>query len=279
MIPADRRCGVGLRAPHHAEWRARRPRAGWLEVHAENFFAAGGALPALLADLRCDYPLSLHGVGLGLGSPDPPDPGHVERLRTLVRRFEPALVSEHLCWGAHAGEHFNDLLPLPYTDEALARLVARVGMLQDALGRQVLIEHLAGCIAFPESTWPEGEFLAALARRSGCGILLDLNNLEVCAHNLGTDPQAFLDALPSDAVREIHLAGHAVVDMDGERLCIDDHGSPVPEPVWGLYREALRRFGAVPTLIEWDTDLPPLDVLLAEAARADREAAAVLGHG
>lgn len=277
MIPADRRCGVGLRGPHHAEWRAQRPRTGWLEVHAENFFAAGGALPALLEDLRRDYPLSLHGVGLGLASPDAPDPAHLERLCALARRFEPALVSEHLCWGAFDGEHFNDLLPLPFTAESLDLVAARVGALQDALGRQVLIEHLAGCVAFPESTLEEGEFLAELARRSGCGILLDLNNLRVSARNLGTDPQRFLAALPIGAVQEIHLAGHAVVDIDGEPVCIDDHGSPVPEPVWALYRDALRRFGRVPTLIERDNALPPLPELLAEAARAQAEMDAVLG--
>jgi len=268
--PAPRRAGVGLRGVHHADWLEQRPQCGWLEAHAENYFAEGGPLPALLEDLRCDYPLSIHGVGLGLGSAGPPDRAHLDRLATLVRRLQPAIVSEHLCWGSWQGLHFNDLLPLPFTEESLSLMCARLGELQEALGRQVLIEHLASYVEFEESTLAEGEFLRELAQRSGCGLLLDLNNLHVNSINHGIDPLTFLEALPAEAIGEIHLAGHTPAVVDGHPVLIDTHGSAICDAVWDLYREALRRFGARPTLVEWDTDVPPLATLLAEAAKADR---------
>lgn len=267
--PVPVRAGVGLRGPHHGDWLDHRPACGWLELHAENYFADGGALPQLLETLRQDYPLSVHGVGLGLGSPDDLDQEHLRRLRRLVDRLEPAVVSEHLCWGALDGEHYNDLLPLPRTESALARMISRVGQLQETLGRTVLIEHLAAYVEFPESTLSEAEFLTRLARASGCGILLDLGNLVVNARNHGSDPHAFLNALPPELIGEIHLAGQTDIERDGRRWCIDDHGGAVDEAVWQLYRRTLERWGPVPTLIEWDNRLPPLEGLLAEARRAD----------
>ena len=276
---APRRAGVGLRGLHHADWLMARPACGWLEAHAENYFAAGGALPALLDDLHRDYPLSIHGVGLGLGGCDEPDRDHLAQLAALVRRHQPEVVSEHLCWGSHAGVHFNDLLPLPFTAETLALVCARVDALQSALGRTVLIEHLASYVVFPESTVAEAVFLAELTRRTGCGLLLDLNNLHVNAVNHGFDAMDFLHSLPAAAIGEIHLAGYTPVQIDGETVLVDTHGSAVCEAVWTLYREALRHFGPKPTLIEWDTDVPPLEVLLAEAALADVAAAAVAADG
>jgi len=263
------RAGIGLRAPHHAALLSVRPPVGWLEAHAENYFPAGGAQPAILERLRADYPLSLHAVGLGLGSVEPLDLAHVAQLRRLVARFQPALVSEHLCWGRVEGSHLNDLLPLPYTEEALALVTARVRELQDRLGRQVLIENLSTYLQFTDSTLAEWEFLAALVRDSGCGLLLDVNNVYVSARNHGFDPLRFIAALPVDAVREIHLAGHDVERFGARELRIDTHDRAVCDEVWALYRVALTRFGAVPTLVEWDAALPPLEVLLAEAARAD----------
>ena len=269
---APTRTGVGLRGVHHGEWDAR-PACGWLEAHAENYFADGGPLPALLESLHRDYPLSLHGVGLGLGSVEPPDTEHLARLAALVRRHQPEVVSEHLCWGHSGGVHFNDLLPLPFTEETLTLLCSRVDLLQSTLGRAVLIEHLASYVTFPESTLAEAQFLTELTQRTGCGLLLDLNNLHVNAMNHNFDPQEFLNALPAAAIGEIHLAGYTPVQLDGERVLIDTHGSAVDEAVWTLYRRVLRQIGPRPTLIERDTDIPALDVLLAEAARADAERA------
>ena len=261
--------GIGLRAPHHDALLATRPRVGWLEAHAENYFAPGGAQPAILEKLRAEYPVALHGVGLGLGSAGPLDLVHVAQLRRLVERYQPLFVSEHLCWGRVAGSHLNDLLPLPYTEEALVHVAARVDELQQRLGRQVLIENLSSYLQFGASTLTEWEFLAALVQRSGCGLLLDVNNVYVSARNHGFDPRQFLAALPVAAVGEIHLAGHDVEPCGARELLIDTHGREVCDEVWTLYRAALQRFGPVPTLIEWDTDLPALEVLVAEAARAD----------
>ena len=264
------RAGVGLRSAHHAHFDADRPDVGFLEVHTENYFHDGGAAPRRLERLRADYPLSLHGVGLALGSAAPLDRAHVARVAAAVRRYDPAVVSEHACWGRADGEHFNDLLPLPFTPEAVRHLAGRVCDLQDALGRRVLVENVSQYLRFRHSTLGEGQFLAALVAESGCGLLLDVNNLYVNAVNVGADPGVTLDALPLAAVGEIHLAGHLRRDVDGRTLLIDDHGSRVAEPVWALYREVLARTGPVPTLIEWDTDVPSPDVLLAEAAHADR---------
>ncbi|NCW21639.1 MAG: DUF692 domain-containing protein, partial [Gammaproteobacteria bacterium] len=208
--------------------------------------------------------------GLGLGSIAAPDRAHLDQLATLVRRLQPAIVSEHLCWGSWQGLHFNDLLPLPFTAESLDLMCARIGELQDVLGRQILIEHLASYLEFAESTLAEAEFLRELVQRSGCGLLLDLNNLYVNSRNHGGDPLTFLEALPAAAIGEIHLAGHTPAVVDGQSILIDTHGSAVCDAVWALYREALQRFGPRPTLVEWDTDVPSLVTLLAEAAKADR---------
>ena len=267
-------CGIGLRAPHVAELLERRPAVDWLEIHAENYMGGGPAVRSL-ERLRADYPLSVHGVGLSLGSAEGIDGAHLERLARLVERLQPALVSEHLSWSVTGGAYLNHLLPLPYTDEALDVLCANVARAQDRLGRRLLVENPSGYLRFRDSSIPEPEFLNALARRTGCGLLCDVNNVYVTCCNLGGDAAAWLDALDAAAVAEIHLAGHAVNrlgegDADGRTVLIDDHGSPVADPVWRLFDLARRRFGATPTLIEWDTDVPALDVLLDEAAKARR---------
>jgi uncharacterized protein (UPF0276 family) len=263
------RAGIGLRSAHLGAFAAGRPDVAFIEVHTENYFHAGGHESQMLERLRADYPLSLHGVGLALGSVDPLDRAHVRRISDAIRRFEPAVVSEHACWGRVDGEHFNDLLPLPFTEEAVYHLAARLRELQDALERRILVENVSQYLQYQHSTLAEGEFLAALAKESGCGLLLDVNNLYVNSVNVGLDPLATIIQLPVAAVKELHLAGHLRKDIGGRTLLIDDHGSRVSEPVWSLYARALERFGALPTLIEWDTDVPPLAVLLEEAARAD----------
>ena len=260
-------CGIGLRAPHVAQILERRPPLGWLEIHAENYMGGGPAVRSL-ERLRADYPLSIHGVGLSLGSAEGIDRAHLERLARLVERLEPALVSEHLAWSVTGGTYLNHLLPLPYTDEALGVLCANVSQAQDRLRHRVLIENPAGYLRFRASSIPEPDFLNALARRTGCGLLCDVNNAYVTCSNLGGDPAAWIDALDAGAVAELHLAGHAVNDADGQSVLIDDHGSAVADPVWRLFEHALRRFGPPPTLIEWDTDIPALDVLLGESAKA-----------
>jgi hypothetical protein len=265
-IPAG--AGIGLRSAHHQAIVRERPAVGWIEVHTENYFHEGGPHLAALERARELYPLSLHGVGMGLGSAGPLDRTHLARVARAIARFEPALVSEHACWGSEGGEHFNDLLPLPYTEEAALHLAARVREVQDVLGRQILIENLSCYLAFSSSRLSEFEFLAAVVELSGCGLLLDVNNAYVNSVNLGLDARAFIDGLPAGAVQEIHLAGHARRQVGGRTLLLDDHGSRVPEPVWELYEHALRRCGRMPTLIEWDTNLPELSVLAEEAARA-----------
>jgi uncharacterized protein len=263
------RTGIGLRAQHHLAVLSDLPPAGWFEAHTENYFADGGAHVEALTRIRANYALSLHGVGLSLGSADPLDTLHLDRVRRAVNRFEPALVSEHLSWSSVGGRFANDLLPLPYTDEALRHVSARIAQAQDFLGRRMLIENVSSYLQFECSRLPEWEFVAGVAAESGCGILLDLNNIYVAARNFGFDAQRYLDAIDPGAVQEIHLAGHSAVDVEGQELLIDTHGTPVCDAVWNLYRTALRRFGDVPTLIEWDTDIPALEVLMAEAAKAD----------
>lgn len=259
--------GIGLRAPHIAEVLSTRPAVGWLEVHAENYMGGGPALRAL-ERLRRDYPISMHGVGLSLGTAGGLDPAHLERLAALVERLQPVLVSEHLSWSIAGGAYLNHLLPLPYTDEGLATVAEHVGRVQDRMGRRLLVENPSSYLRFEDSPIAEPAFLNALARRTGCGVLCDVNNVYVSACNLGGDPVAWLDTLEPEIVGEIHLAGHTVNDADGYPILIDDHGSRVAPPVWALYDHAVRRFGARPTLLEWDVDLPPLAVLLEEAATA-----------
>ncbi len=263
------RAGIGLRAEHYDAVLETRPPVGWLEVHSENYFGAGGKPLDYLERIRAHYPLSLHGVGLSVGSTDPLDKLHLTKLKHLIERFEPALVSEHLSWGSAGGRYLNDLLPLPYTQEALYHLVARVSQVQDILGRPILIENVSSYLQYVESSLSEWDFLAELAERAGCGVLLDVNNIYVSARNHGFDPSTYLQAIPRHAVQEIHLAGFTVNRFDDGEILIDTHNRPVYPAVWALYRQAVHRFGPIPTLIEWDSDLPELAVLVGEAQQAD----------
>jgi uncharacterized protein len=263
--PVPARAGIGLRSVHHDAIDARPP-IGWIEAHTENYFHEAGTAVRALERARANYPLSLHGVGLALGSADGLDRDHLARIKRAIQRFEPALVSEHACWGHAGGEHFNDLLPLPFTEEAVEVLAAQVREAQDFLGTRLLIENVSAYVTFEHSHLAEWEFLGAVVERANCGLLLDVNNVYVSSKNFGLDARAFIDGVPAAAVGEIHLAGHAVSDG----ILIDDHGSRVCDEVWALYGYAIRRLGARPTLIEWDTDIPPLATLVDEAARADR---------
>lgn len=256
--------GIGLRSAHVARVRSERPHVGWLEVHSENYFVDGGPALAALDAIRTDYAMSLHGVGMSLGSADPLDANHLARLKRLIARIEPAAVSEHLCWSHVDGRHLNDLLPLPLSEEALGLVCERIDVVQLALGRPLLVENVSAYVRFSDDVMSEWEFVAAVARRTGCKLLLDVNNIHVNAVNHGFDANAYLAAIAGDTIAEIHLAGF---DASGPCL-IDTHGSRVAAPVWDLYRAAIERFGPKPTLIEWDTDIPALEVLLDEAAQA-----------
>jgi uncharacterized protein (UPF0276 family) len=269
--------GIGLRALHLAEIERDRPATGFLEIHAENYLSPSPATQAI-DRLRAHYVLSVHAVGLSLGAVDGPDEAHLARVAALVKQLQPAWVSDHLSWSTSGGRYFNDLLPLPYTEEALDLVVRNLGRVQESLGRPIAIENPSCYLAFAHSTLSEPEFLTELARRSGCSLLLDVNNVMVTAHNLGLDPRDWLDGLPAAAINQYHLAGHAVNDADGRPILIDDHGSRVGEDVWALYGEVVRRFGRRPTLIEWDTDIPAVSVLLDEAGRADRVAEVARHH-
>jgi uncharacterized protein len=259
--------GIGLRSVHVAEVIASPPGVPWFEIHAENYMSGGPALRAL-ERIRRSVPISVHAVGLSLGSAEGLDPQHLHRLRALIDRLEPVLVSEHLSWSTLGGRYFNHLLPLPYTSEALAVVGDNVERAQQGLGRTLLIENASSYLRFSESPIPEPEFLAELTRRTGCGLLCDVNNIYVTSANLGLDPLAYLEALPGDRIAEFHLAGHRVNDADGVRILIDDHGSRVTAEVWALYADAVERYGPRPTLIEWDTDVPALSVLMGEAQHA-----------
>ncbi len=263
--------GVGFKAEHFEPIVETRPKLGFFEVHAENYMGAGGLPHRRLDAIRERYPLSLHGVGLSIGSPGPLDKAHLQRLAAVAKRFEPALVSEHLAWSTHDGAFFNDLLPLPYTLETLRRVADHIDEVQTALKRPILLENPSTYVVFAESTFAETDFLREIVRRSGCGLLLDVNNVFVSATNHGYDAKRYLAEFPLGAVGEIHLAGYAEDSDDaGRPLLIDAHNSPVREAVWSLYAEALPRLGAAPTLIEWDNDLPPWPTLLLEARRAER---------
>lgn len=260
--------GIGLRACHHAAVMASRPPVGWVEIHAENHLG-GGSARRCLEQVRRELPVSVHGVGLSLGSAEGIDRTHLDRVAGLVRDIEPMLVSEHLAWSVTGGVYHNDLLPLPYTEEALGVVAANLQRLQERLGRPVLIENPSTYLRFAESAIPEEEFLLALAARTGCGLLLDVNNIHVTATNHGLDAGAYLERLAGAPVGEIHLAGHHVAEAEGIPILIDDHGSAVSEPVWALYDRATRLFPHAPAMIEWDTNIPALEVLVAEAHRAD----------
>ncbi len=242
---------------------------GFFEVHAENYMGAGGAPHAALARIRRDHAVSLHGVCMSIGGTQPIDRDHLGRFRALVERYEPALVSEHLAWSTHATTYFNDLLPLPYTLATLAHVADHIAQVQEAIGRPILLENPSSYVVFPESTYSETDFLREVARRSGCGLLLDVSNVFVSATNLGTSAEAYLAEFPLGQVGEIHLAGHkAQADDEGDILLVDSHDAPVPDPVWALYDRVIARAGGVPTLVEWDSDIPDWPVLKAEAAAA-----------
>lgn len=268
--PIPARAGVGLKACHYAEILDSRPDAGWFEVHPENYMGAGGPPHRYLTAIREHYPLSLHGVGLSIGGSRPLDAAHLARLRALAQRYEPGLFSEHLAWSTHDTGFLNDLLPLPYTRDTLGHVVAHVDEVQEALGRQMLLENPSTYVRFADSEMSELEFLAEVVARTGCGLLLDVNNVHVSATNHGFDARAYVDAFPIDAVGEIHVGGHAPdVDDAGRLLLIDAHDREVDRPVWSLYARAVERAGPVPTLVEWDNDIPAWQTLLAEAQRAE----------
>jgi uncharacterized protein len=265
--PVPATAGIGLRSTHVHEILETRPALGWVEVHSENYFGRG--IPRhYLERIRKDYPVSLHGVGLSVGSTDALSRDHLAALRELIADIDPLFVSEHLSWSSVGGHYLNDLLPLPCTEEALAHVIARVDEIQECLGRQMLIENISSYLQFAESAIPEWEFLAELATSSGCAVLLDVNNIFVSATNHGFDAHRYLQAIPVRAVREMHLAGFTRKTFEGGEILIDTHNRRVVPEVWRLYEAAVARFGAVPTLIEWDSDLPPLAVLLDEARRA-----------
>lgn len=266
-VPAS--AGIGLRPPHYREILEKKPAAAaWFEVHSENYFGRGGEPLFFLEKIREDYPISLHGVGMSLGSTDALDRPHLQRLKRLVDRIEPGLVSEHLSWSSFGGVFLNDLSPLPYTDETLGHLARRIDRVQEFLGRQILLENPSSYLEYLDSTYAECEFLSELSRRTGCGILLDVNNVYVSCRNHGRNALDYLRRIPPERVLEIHLAGHAVNRWAGREIAIDTHDRPVCEDVWRLYEAALRLMGPKPVLIEWDADLPPLAVLLQEAAKA-----------
>jgi uncharacterized protein (UPF0276 family) len=267
-VPAD--AGIGLRFPHHDHVLDSEPDVAWFEVHPENYLGPAGEV---LEKVRRSYPVSLHATGLSLGSADGVDESHLAAIAGLASRIKPVLISDHLSWSAVGGVFLPDLLPLPYTREALDVFAANIDKVQNALKRAILIENPSVYLAFRDAEMDEGTFLGALVRRTGCGLLLDVNNVAVSAANLGEDADArldaWLDAVPLDAIGQIHLAGHAVRDLPGGgQVRIDDHGSPVSDAVWALYRKVISRTGARPSLIEWDTDIPAFAVLQREAASA-----------
>jgi hypothetical protein len=267
-LPA--RAGVGFKPAHFRDILASPQPVGFFEVHAENYMGAGGPPHAQLSALRERYALSIHGVGLSIGSTAPLDLEHLARLKILCGRYEPESFSEHLAWSSHGGVYFNDLLPLPYAPETLARVAEHIDAVQTALGRVMLLENPSTYVQLAESAIPEVDFLAELARRTGCGLLLDVNNVFVSAKNNGTDPRSYLDAFPLDRVKEIHLGGHDREASDaGGALLVDAHGSPVADEVWTLYADVVARAGPIATLLEWDNDIPDWPTLFAQAVAAD----------
>lgn len=268
MMPTG--VGVGLKAQHYRDILEDEPGIGWFEIHPENYMGAGGPPQAYLSRIRARYPLSVHGVGLSIGGSAPLDGDHLDRLKTVVDRFEPGLVSEHLAWSTHQGACFNDLLAVPYTQETLQTVCDHIDQVQAHLGRVILLENPATYITFTTSTFDEIDFISEIARRTGCGLLLDVNNVYVSCINHGRDAEDYIDRYPMAPVGEIHLAGHAEDRNDqGGRLLIDAHDRPVADAVWALYGRAVARIGPVPTLIEWDNDIPDWATLFAEAQAAD----------
>jgi uncharacterized protein (UPF0276 family) len=266
--------GLGLRPVHYQSFLAGRPRVDWLEIISENYMVPGGQPLATLDRLRADYPMAMHGVSLSIGSTDPLDRDYLDGLTALARRVEPLWISDHLCWTGVGGRNLHDLLPLPYSEEALAHVADRVAAVQDALGRRLLLENVSSYVDFAASTMAEWEFLAALAARTDCLLLLDVNNIHVSACNHGFDAAEFIAGIPAERVQQIHLAGH---EDNGDHL-VDTHDHPVADPVWALYEAALRRCGPVATMIERDDRIPPLDALVAELDQARAVANATLAR-
>jgi uncharacterized protein (UPF0276 family) len=256
--------GIGLRTEHYRDVLQTPPAVDWFEVISDNFMVPGGNPRRVLRAVRERWPVVLHGVSLSLGSVDPLDARYLDDLAALTREIEPAIVSDHLCWGSHGGKYAHDLLPLPFTEEALTHVAERVLRVQERLGRQILVENVSSYVAFSQSTMREEQFLVALAERTDCGLLLDVNNVFVSAHNHGFDARAFIDSIPVGRVGQFHLAGHS----EAGELLLDTHDHPVRDEVWELYRHAVARFGAVPTLIEWDDKLPAVERVVEESARA-----------
>ena len=264
------RAGVGLKAEHYKTILETNPSVGFFEVHAENYMGAGGPPHRYLMEIRDHYPLSLHGVGLSIGADRQLDRDHLQRLKQLIDRYQPGLFSEHLAWSTHGNTFFNDLLPVPYTAETLARVVEHIHEVQETLGRQMLLENPSTYLAFAESTYSEIEFIAEIVRRTGCGLLLDVNNVYVASTNQQWDPERYTDAYPLAHVQEIHLAGFTrEADDENRPLLIDTHDRPVDETVWSLFARAIEHLGPTPTLIEWDAKVPPWPDLKAEANRAE----------
>lgn len=262
--------GVSLKPRYYQTILDNNPSIGWFEIHPENYMGDGGPPHRYLTAIRERYPLSMHGVGMSLGSADGIDHQHLQSLAKLVSRYQPGQVSEHLAWSHFNKRFLNDLLPLPYNDDSLQTVVTNINRVQDGLAGPILVENPSSYLEFRDVTYSEPEFLAELTKRTDCGLLLDINNIYVSACNQGFDPYQYLTAIPWDRVGEIHLAGHAIKQIDGEQIRIDDHGSPVLDAVWKLHEQALRHLGRrVPVMIEWDTDIPEFDVLLGEAAKAD----------
>ena len=261
--------GIGLRTPHMSEFLDTKPGVAWVEVHSENYFGEGGRPTHHLEQVRKDYPVSLHGVSMSLGSADDLNWQHLNQLRDLHHRIDACLISEHLSWSSLNGQYFHDLLPLPYTEEALEHVSAKIQQVQEFLNKQILIENISAYLSYLHSTIPEWEFIAELSKRSGCGILLDVNNIYVSSVNLGFNPFDFINAIPADAIQEIHLAGFSASIVDGKEVLVDTHNNPVVPAVWDIFRYTIERVGPKPTIIEWDTDLPTLDKLCMEAYRSE----------
>lgn len=277
LIPP--KAGIGLRYLHYQEIARNTPDIAWLEGHSENFFMQGGIVPHILEVIRHHYPMSFHGVGLSLGSASGIDEAHLKRLKEIVDCYNPALVSEHISWSrTDNGVVVNDLLPLPYTDEAVKVVCDNIDHVQQVLSRQILVENPSTYLEFESSHMPEYEFMAKVADQSGCGLLLDVNNIYVGHKNHGIDLRHYINAIDADKVQEIHLAGHLVRTIENQTICIDHHGDVVCDAVWDLYRQCIQKLGAKPTLIEWDTDIPALDVLMAEAAKAQAILDAKVAH-
>ncbi|WP_430475705.1 DUF692 domain-containing protein [Thalassospira lucentensis] len=270
MIVLPARAGVGFKAEHAKDIFGTTPSVGWFEIHPENYMVAGGPRLAMLEQLCGQYPVSMHGVGLSLGGGEPLNENHLADLKRLVDRFDPAMVSEHIAWSSHEGLYMADLLPTPMTKTSLDQLVTAISRVQDHIGRRILIENPTSYMALPQNSIPELDFITEAARRSGCGLLIDVNNVYISAHNLGFDAKAFIDAVPTDLIGEIHLAGHERDANQNDDVLIDTHSRPVSDPVWALFDRLIGRIGPRPTLIEWDNDVPSWPVLHQEAMLADR---------